>query len=40
MGAPKPPSLPNIEALIEEDGKITVGHLDSVGLVAIANDQH
>lgn len=40
MATPKPPALPNIEALIEEDGQITVGHLDPVGVVAIANDEH
>jgi predicted RNase H-like HicB family nuclease len=40
MAAPKPPALPNIETLIEEDGQITVGHLDPVGVVAIANDEH
>ena len=37
MAAPKPPALPNIETLIEEDGQITVGHLNPVGVVAIAN---
>ncbi|PWG60918.1 hypothetical protein [Sediminicurvatus halobius] len=40
MTEPPPPALPNIEALIEEDGQITVGHLDPVGVVAIANDEH
>lgn len=40
MATPKPPALPNIEALIEENGQITVGHLDPVGVVAIANDEH
>lgn len=37
MVAPKPPALPNIETLIEADGQITVGHLNPVGVVAIAN---
>ncbi len=32
--------LPNIEALIEYDGQITLGNLDPVGCVAIANDDH
>lgn len=32
--------LPNIESLIDEDGQITVGMLDPVGCVAIANDEH
>ena len=40
MAAPKPPALPNIETLIEENGQITVGHLNPVGVVAIANDEH
>jgi len=40
MAAPKPPALANIETLINEDGQITVGHLNPVGVVAIANDEH
>lgn len=32
--------LPNIECLIDEDGQITIGMLEPVGCVAIANDEH
>lgn len=40
MTAPQPPALPNGETFIDEDGQITVGHLNPVGVVAIANDEH
>ncbi|WP_440998084.1 hypothetical protein [Arhodomonas sp. SL1] len=40
MAVPETPTLVNIETLMEDDGQITVGHLDPVGVVAIANDEH
>jgi len=32
-------SYENIEALIEDDGQITLGHMHPVGCVAVANDE-
>ena len=38
--AAKLPLLPNIAALIEDGGQITLGALDPIKCVAIANDDH
>jgi hypothetical protein len=32
--------LPHIEALIEDEGQITLGYLSPVGSVAVASDEH
>lgn len=32
--------LPHIEALIDDEGQITLGYLDPVGCVAVAGDEH
>ncbi len=32
--------LPNVEALLANEGEITIGHLRPVGPVAIASDEH
>ncbi|MCB1881340.1 MAG: hypothetical protein KDI54_15030 [Gammaproteobacteria bacterium] len=32
--------LSNIEELIEYDGQISVGYMNPVGCVAVANDEH
>ncbi|WP_435106800.1 hypothetical protein [Arhodomonas sp. AD133] len=32
--------LPNIDTLLADDGHINIGHLDPVGQVAVATDEH
>jgi hypothetical protein len=41
---PKAPALsspwPNVEAFLDYDGHISIGHIEPVGYAAIANDDH